>query len=68
MPTKRFIPLSSELGGYLKTFIIIWIIWFVILFIALGCGKWAFYGGISVGLIFTVPSFLVILFLTGVKE
>lgn len=68
MPTKRFIPLSSELAGYFKTFIIIWIIWFIILFVALGGGKWAFYSGVSVGFLFTIPSFGLVLYLTGVRE
>jgi len=66
--SKRFIPLSSELGGYLKTFLIIWAIWFVVVFLCSGAGKWAFYGGIGLGFIFTVPSFIVILFLTGVRD
>ena len=68
MATKRFQPLSTELGGYIKTFFILWIIIFIIIFMALGGGKWALWSGVAVGFLITIPCFVVTLVLTGVKE
>lgn len=64
---KRFQPLSMELGGYLYTFIIIYVIVAIAIYIVLGLDKWAFYGAISLGLPFTIVIFLVILWFTGVE-
>jgi len=68
MPTKRFIPVTQELGGYLKLYLILYIIIFVVLFIGLGAGKWAFWGAAGLSLFLSIPVFFIALYFTGVKE
>ncbi len=64
---KRFQPLSMELVGYIKTFVAIWIIFWVAIFLIAGVDKWAFFAGFGLGFIFTIPCYLLILWLTGVE-
>ncbi len=64
---KRFQPMSMELGGYVKTFFILWIIIGGVTYIALGLDKWAFYAAISLGFLFTIVAFLLLLWITGVQ-
>lgn len=68
MPKARFVPLSDELLGYVKTFCVIWAILFVVLFCALSGGRWGFWSGIGVGFLLTIPVFFVVLKCTGVKN
>lgn len=64
---KRFQPLSTELGGTLRVFLYAWAILFIILFLALGCNTWAFYGALPISFILAWPVLFLMLFLTGVK-
>jgi hypothetical protein len=68
MPTKRFIPVTQELGGYFKLYVIIFAIMFVILFIGLGAGRWAFWGAAGLSLFLSIPIFFIALYFTGVRE
>jgi len=68
MSRSRFQPLSSELGGYIKTFLIIYGIYFLIIFFAGGAGKWSMYAGFGLGFILTVITYFFILHFTGVKK
>jgi len=68
MPTKRFIPVTQELGSYIKLYFILYIIIFVIVFIGLGAGRWAFWGAAGLSLFVAIPIFFLALWMTGVKE
>jgi hypothetical protein len=68
MPTKRFIPVTQELGSYFKLYLIIYIIVFVVLFIGLGAGKWAFWGAAGLSLFLSLPIFFIALWFTGVND
>lgn len=60
MFSKRFMPLSDEIAGYLKTFIYAWIIWFVVFIFVMGLSWWSFYGGLGVSFIFAIFTTLVL--------
>ncbi len=68
MVRKRFQPVTSELGSYVKLYFLIWIVVGVILFIGLGGGRWAFWGAIGLGCLVTIPIFVIALSVTGVKD
>ena len=66
--TKRFIPVTQEIGSYFKLYVIIFAILFVILFIGLGAGRWAFWGAFGFSLFISIPLFFIAMYFTGVKE
>ena len=67
MSRSRFVPLNVQIGGYFKTFFIIWVISFIILLIALGLNTWAFWGAIPISFLVAVPIYYVLVIMTGVK-
>lgn len=67
MVKQRFQPISAEIGGYLKTFGIIWLILFILILIVGGFNKWSFYAAIGLGFLLTIPIYGLALYLTGVR-
>jgi hypothetical protein len=61
----RFTPLWDDVIGYIKVFFAVWLIAFIITFIALRADKWAFWGGISIGFIVAVIGTIIIAIITG---
>ena len=67
MRSGRFVPLNLQVGGYIKTFFWIWVILFIILFVALGISYWAFFGALGISIILSIPIYYMLVILTGVK-
>jgi len=61
-------PIDEEIMGYIKTFFLAWLIWFLVFLIVLGMTHWAFWGAISFGFIFAIPTYLILCYATGVKN
>lgn len=64
----RFVSIYDDIIGYIKLFFIIFAIAFVFLFIALGGGKWAFWGAAAIGGIIALIAIAVIAILTGYHD
>ena len=64
----RYTPMWEEFWGTLKVFGFFWLLFSVLLFIILGFDRWAFWGAIVLGFIFSVLVTFLIALVTGVKN
>jgi len=64
----RFLPVTQELGAFIKLYLICWLLAGIVIFVILRGGYWAFWGAIGLGFIAAIPVFLIGLLLTGNKE
>lgn len=65
MATKRFQPLDIEVSGYIKTFLILWVVSFVVWLIIMGASWWSFYGAIGLATLSALVITIVLSALTG---
>lgn len=64
----RFLPVTQELGAYLKLYLICWLLAGIVIFVILRGGYWAFWGAIGLGFFAAIPVFFLGMLLTGSKE
>jgi len=64
----RYTPMWDEFLGTLKVLGFFWLLFSVLLFIVLGCDRWAFWGAIALGFIFAIVVTFFIALATGVKD
>ena len=67
MRRARFISLDQVLGGYIKTFLWIWAILFVILLFIIGISYWGFFGALPISFIIAIFVYWLLCIGTGVK-
>jgi hypothetical protein len=68
MNRARFVPVDVLISSYIKTFLWVWLIWFILWILFLGINYWGFYGAISLGFLCAIPSYVMLTMLTGVKQ